>query len=401
MNSSLSGLQAYPFERLRALFSGIKPNPQYTPISLGIGEPQHAAPAVVKAAYCDAINHPVGGLSVYPATLGDTSLRNACANWLQRRYGLAVDPARHILPVNGSREALFAFAQTVIDRTQGELPCVVCPNPFYQIYEGAAILGGARPYFVNPDPELNFAARWDTVPHGIWQNTQLLYVCSPGNPAGAVMPLDEWERLFDLSDRYGFVIASDECYSEIYFRDVAPLGGLEAAARLGRMDFKNIVSFTSLSKRSNVPGMRSGFCAGDASLIQQFLLYRTYHGSAMSPVVQAASIAAWNDEVHVQDNRELYRAKFDAVTPLLAGVMDVKLPDAGFYLWGKVRGSDTDFARDLFALYNVTVLPGSYLARQTPDGNPGDGRIRMALVAEAGKCLEAARRIVSFVHHQA
>jgi N-succinyldiaminopimelate aminotransferase len=274
---------------------------------------------------------------------------------------------------------------------------VVCPNPFYQIYEGAALLCGAQPYFVPSVPERNFAQDWDSVPADVWARTQLLYVCSPGNPAGAVMPLTEWAKLFSLSDQYDFVIASDECYSEIYFRDEPPLGGLEAAAKLGRSDFKNLVSFTSLSKRSNVPGMRSGFCAGDAKLIKQFLLYRTYHGSAMSIVVQTASAAAWDDEAHVVDNRAQYRAKFAQVTPLLSEVMDVALPDAGFYLWAKVEGSDTDFARDLLAQYNVTVLPGSYLAREAQGSNPGAGRIRMALVAETAECVEAAQRIVQFV----
>lgn len=400
MNPHLSRLQAYPFERLRALFAGVSPDPRYPAISLGIGEPQHAAPALVKQAYCEAINAPSGGLSVYPATAGDPALRSACAQWMHRRYGIDVDPGTQILPVNGSREALFAFAQTVIYASGSDAAYVVCPNPFYQIYEGAALLAGGLPFFVDPDPLRNFAAKWETVPQSVWEKTQLIYVCSPGNPAGAVMPLEEWERLFALSDRYGFVIASDECYSEIYFRDEAPLGGLQAAAQLGRGDFRNLVSFTSLSKRSNVPGMRSGFCAGDAALIKQFLLYRTYHGSAMSPVVQAASIAAWNDETHVEDNRMKYRTKFAAVTPVLAQVMDVALPDAGFYLWAKVQGSDTDFARDLLALYNVTVLPGSYLARQTDLGNPGAGRIRMALVAETAQCLEAAQRIASFIRQR-
>jgi N-succinyldiaminopimelate aminotransferase len=306
-----------------------------------------------------------------------------------------------VLPVNGSREALFAFAQTVLQpRSDGQPALVVCPNPFYQIYEGAAYLSNAEPYFVNSVPERNFAQDWDSVPESVWQRTQLLFVCSPGNPAGAVMPLTEWAKLFDLSDRFGFVIASDECYSEIYFRDEPPLGGLEAAAKLGRPDFKNLVAFTSLSKRSNVPGMRSGFCAGDAALIKQFLLYRTYHGSAMSPVVQAASAAAWNDEAHVVENRAKYRAKFAQVTPMLAAVMDVALPDAGFYLWARIKGSDTAFARDLLANYNVTVLPGSYLAREAQGGNPGAGRIRMALVAETEECVEAAQRIVQFVQNR-
>jgi N-succinyldiaminopimelate aminotransferase len=284
----------------------------------------------------------------------------------------------------------------------GKKPVVVCPNPFYQIYEGAALLAGADPYYAPSDPARNFAVDWDGVPAAIWLRTQLLYVCSPGNPTGAVMPLAEWEKLFALSDRHGFVIASDECYSEIYFKDEPPLGGMQAAAKLGRTDFRNLVSFTSLSKRSNVPGMRSGFVAGNAALMKKFLLYRTYHGSAMSPVVQQASIAAWSDEQHVIENRALYRRKFAEVTPLLAEVLDVRLPDAGFYLWAGVGGSDTEFARDLLAQYNVTVLPGSYLARDGAPGsksaaNPGSGRIRMALVADTAECLEAAHRIVQFV----
>lgn len=399
MNPHLSRLQAYPFERLRQLFASVTPNPEYRPISLGIGEPRHATPELIKSAYCQAIQDPQGGLAVYPATGGTPALRQAILQWLQRRYGLALQDSQ-ILPVNGSREALFALAQTVVNPEQA-LPegkaLVVCPNPFYQIYEGAALLAGAEPYFVPSDPRRNFAQDWDSVPASVWARTQLLYVCSPGNPTGAVMPLSEWQKLFALSDEHGFVIASDECYSEIYFRDEPPLGSLEAAARLGRTDFRNLVALTSLSKRSNVPGMRSGFVAGDASILAKFLLYRTYHGSAMSTVVQSASVAAWSDEVHVQDNREQYRTKFAQVTPVLADVLDVALPDAGFYLWAGVRGSDTDFARDLYALYNVTVLPGSFLAREAQGHNPGAGRIRMALVAGVDECLEAAQRIVSFI----
>ena len=403
MNPYLHSLQAYPFERLRQLFAGITPNPDYRPISLGIGEPRHATPELIKQAYCDAIRAPHGGLSTYPATLGEVSLRTSMADWLRRRYSLDVDPATQILPVNGSREALFAFAQTVLGapRSIEDSPAlVVCPNPFYQIYEGAALLGGAQPYYVPSLANRNFAQDWDSVPAEVWAKTQLLFVCTPGNPTGAVMPLEEWAKLFALSDRYGFVIASDECYSEIYFRDEPPLGGLEAATKLGRANFKNLVAFTSLSKRSNVPGMRSGFCAGDAQLIQSFLLYRTYHGSAMSPVVQTASVAAWNDEEHVRDNRAQYRAKFAQVTPLLSAVLDVALPDAGFYLWAGVNGSDTEFARELYALYNVTVLPGSYLAREARGVNPGAQRIRMALVAETAECVEAAGRIVQFVQQK-
>jgi len=420
MNPLLAKLQPYPFERLKQLFANVKPNPAYRPISLGIGEPKHATPPFLQQAMAAAITSPIvssgasSGLAAYPATAGDPALRKSFTDWLQRRYDLALDPATQVLPVNGSREALFAFAQTVIDPTRPKAT-VVCPNPFYQIYEGAALLAGATPYYAPSDPARNFAVDWDSVPAEVWAKTQLLFVCSPGNPTGAVMPLAEWEKLFALSDKYGFVIASDECYSEIYFRDEPPLGGLEAAWKLGRKDFKNIVSFTSLSKRSNVPGLRSGFVAGDAALMKQFLLYRTYHGSAMSPVVQAASIAAWNEEAHVVDNRAQYRAKFAEVTPLLAEVMDVALPDAGFYLWAAVPGpatidgldSDAAFARDLLATYNVTVLPGSYLARETAgpagaDGrpttlNPGRQRIRMALVAETAECAEAAQRIVQFV----
>ena len=395
MNPLLAKLQPYPFERLRALFAGVTPSAAHRPISLGIGEPRHPTPPFIQ----DAMLGAQSGLAVYPATGGEPRLREACAGWLQRRYGLTLDPARQVLPVNGSREALFAFAQTVIDPTRdtaGEA-VVVCPNPFYQIYEGAALLAGATPWYAPSDPARNFAVDWDRVPPEVWARTQLVYVCSPGNPTGAVMPLEEWAKIFALSDRYGFTIASDECYSEIYFRDEPPLGGLEAAARLGRTGFERLVAFTSLSKRSNVPGLRSGFVAGDAVILQKFLLYRTYHGSAMSPVVQAASVAAWNDEAHVVDNRTLYRQKFAQVTPLLASVMDVRLPDAGFYLWAGVAGSDESFARDLLAQYNVTVLPGSYLARESQGLNPGAGRIRMALVADTVECLEAAQRIVQFV----
>ena len=398
MNPLLSRLQPYPFARLKELFAGVAPNPALRPISLGIGEPKHPTPDFIKQALARAMETPGSDLSGYPATIGVPQLRAACAGWMQRRYGLSLDPATQLLPVNGSREALFSFAQTVIDPTRPAV--VVCPNPFYQIYEGAALLAGAAAYYTPSDPARNFGVDWDSVPASTWEKTQLLFVCSPGNPTGAVMPLDEWRKLFALQDRHGFVIASDECYSEIYFRDEPPLGGLEAAAKLGRNDFKGLVAFTSLSKRSNVPGMRSGFVAGDAALLKQFLLYRTYHGSAMSPVVQAASVAAWNDEAHVVENRDLYRRKFAQVTPLLERVLDVRLPDAGFYLWAGVRGSDTAFARDLLAQYNVTVLPGSYLAREAGGGNPGAGRIRMALVADTAECLEAAQRIVQFVQNR-
>ncbi len=392
MNPRLALLHPYPFERLRALTADISPPTGMRAISLGIGEPKHATPKLIE----DALMAGLGGLAVYPPTAGGMPLREACAGWLKRRYGVEVDAATQVLPVNGSREALFSLAQTVVDGSAPDAT-VLCPNPFYQIYEGAALLAGARPAFANSDPARNFAPDWRAVDEDTWRRTQLLFVCSPGNPTGAVMPLSEWEELFALSDRHGFVIASDECYSEIYFRDEPPLGGLQAAVTLGRPDFRRLVALTSLSKRSNVPGMRSGFVAGDADVLKSFLLYRTYHGSAMSLTVQQASIAAWNDEDHVVANRELYRRKFAEVTPRLARVLDVQLPDAGFYLWAAVPGGDDiAYARGLLAQYNVGVLPGSLLARESHGLNPGSGRIRMALVAPVDECVEAADRIVSY-----
>ena len=395
MNPLLDQLQPYPFEKLRRLFADITPTTAYAPISLGIGEPKHPTPAFIKQALADNL----GGLASYPTTAGSDALRATVAGWLERRYGLPkLDAATQILPVNGSREALFALAQTVVNPVDGAL--VLCPNPFYQIYEGAAYLAGAQPYFVNSDPERNFGCDYRSVPDAVWPHIQLLYLCSPGNPTGAVLTLEDWKELFELSDRYGFLIAADECYSEIYFKPDAPLGSLEAAHKLGRSDYRNLIAFSSLSKRSNVPGMRSGFVAGDADILKKFLLYRTYHGGAMSPSIQNASIAAWNDEQHVIENRAKYKAKFSQVTPLLQEVLDVQLPDAGFYLWAEVQRStglsDTEFARGLYAEYNVTVLPGSYLARDAHGVNPGQNRIRMALVAEVDECLEAAQRIVAF-----
>jgi N-succinyldiaminopimelate aminotransferase len=405
MNPLLGKLHPYPFERWRALAKGVVPSPRHSPISLGIGEPRHPTPALVK----DAMTAALGGLASYPATLGDAKLRETMAAWANARYGVALDPATQVLPVNGSREALFAIAQTVVDSTwrgrpDARPPIVVSPNPFYQIYEGAALLAGAETAFANSDPARNFAADWGAIDEATWARTQLIYVCSPGNPTGAVMPLEEWRTLFELSDRHGFVIASDECYSEIYFtpEGEAPLGALAAARHLGRADFRNLLMFTSLSKRSNVPGLRSGFIAGDAAIVKSFLLYRTYHGSAMSPVVQAASAAAWGDEVHVRANRAEYRAKFSQVTPMLERVLDVRLPDAGFYLWAGIPpdlhgGDDVAFALGLLAQYNVTVLPGSLLARDAHGVNPGAGRIRLALVADAAECVEAAERIVAYI----
>lgn len=399
MNPFLSKLQPYPFEKLKQLFSGITPNPEYKAISLGLGEPKHPTPAFIKHALTDNLS----GLASYPSTAGSDALRLSISNWLARRYAIpALDPATQILPVNGSREALFSLAQTVIDpsRIEHGVPLVLCPNPFYQIYEGAAFLAGAEPYFANADPARNFAPDYKSIPEAVWQRVQLLYICSPGNPTGAVLTLEDWKELFELSDRYGFVIAADECYSEIYFKAEPPLSSLQAARALGRDNYPRLITLSSLSKRSNVPGMRSGFVAGDASIIKQFLLYRTYHGSAMCPSIQAASIAAWNDETHVQENREKYVKKFAQVTPILQEVLDVSLPDAAFYLWAKVDKlssiSDTEYARRLYQEYNVTVLPGSYLARDAHGINPGQNRIRMALVAEVDECMEAALRIVAF-----
>jgi N-succinyldiaminopimelate aminotransferase len=394
MNPRLALLHPYPFERLRALTADLRPPAGLRHINLGIGEPRHATPLLVT----DALVAGLPGLAAYPATAGEPGLREACAAWIGRRYGVRVDAATQVLPVNGSREALFALAQTVIDGDR-DGASVVCPNPFYQIYEGAALLAGARPVFVNSDPARNFGVDWQSVDAMTWSRVQLVYVCSPGNPTGAVTTLDEWRRLFALSDEHGFVIASDECYSEIYFRDEPPLSALQAAVQLGRTDLRRLVVLTSLSKRSNVPGLRSGFVAGDADVLRAFLLYRTYHGSAMNPAVQRASIAAWSDEAHVQANRELYRAKFAQVTPLLQTVMDVALPDAAFYLWARVpegyRDDDVAFARALLGQYNLTVLPGSLLAREAHGINPGAGRVRLALVAGVDECLEAAHRIVA------
>ncbi|SBT06740.1 Aminotransferase class I and II [Candidatus Accumulibacter aalborgensis] len=393
MNPHLSKLQPYPFERLRQLFAGVTPNRQLREIRLSIGEPQHATPAFIT----DALSANLAGLASYPSTLGSSELRGAIAAWLKRRYGLSdIDAETQIIPVNGSREALFAFAQAVIDPSRGGTPLVVSPNPFYQIYEGAAFLAGADPRFLNTLPSNDYAFDFDALSEAEWQRVQLFYVCSPGNPTGKVLRLDDWRRLFALADRYGFVIASDECYSEIFFDEAKPpLGALQAARLLGR-GCERLVMFSSLSKRSNVPGMRSGFVAGDAATLQSFLLYRTYHGSAMSPAVQAASVAAWSDESHVVGNRRQYTQKFAAVTPRLAEVLETALPDAGFYLWARTPIDDGDFARRLLADYNVLVLPGSLLARTAQGVNPGAGFVRIALVAPLADCVEAAERIASF-----
>ncbi|HEX9433971.1 MAG TPA: succinyldiaminopimelate transaminase [Burkholderiales bacterium] len=374
MNPLLGKLQPYPFEKLRALIAGHSPPERLRAIHLQIGEPKHPTPALVK----DALAANLDGLASYPLTAGTPELRQAIAAWLERRYGLPrPDPEKQVLPVNGTREALFAFAQTVLDPTRDAR--VVCPNPFYQIYEGAALLAGATPVYGAPQS---------------WAGVQLVYACSPANPSGRVMRLDEWRELFSLADRHGFAIASDECYSEIYF-DQAPLGALEAAHRLGR-GYDRLVVFSSLSKRSNAPGMRSGFVAGDAALIKQFLLYRTYHGSAMSLAVQAASVAAWNDEAHVRENRRLYAEKFRTVLPMVRAPLRTEMPEGGFYLWVRTPIDDAEFARRLHAQYNVLVLPGSFLARSVRGVNPGANHVRLALVAPLDECVEATRRIMEF-----
>jgi N-succinyldiaminopimelate aminotransferase len=392
MNPDLARLQPYPFEKLRALFAGVTPDAGSTPISLQIGEPKHPTPAFIK----EALTRSLDGLAAYPPTVGAASLRETIASWLVRRYRLAaVDPGTQVLPINGSREALFAIAQVVVDRARDAL--VLCPNPFYQIYEGAALLAGATPAYANGERVRGFAIDYAGIPPAAWSRVQLLYTCSPANPTGHVMTLEEWQRLFELSDRHGFVIASDECYSELYFDDARPpLGALEAAERLGRRDFARLVVFSSLSKRSNVPGMRSGFVAGDAAVLKAFLLYRTYHGSAMSPPVQAASEAAWGDETHVAANRALYREKFAAALPVIQRPLETAMPEGGFYLWISVPIDDAAFARGLYQKYNVSVLPGSYLAREAHGINPGRQHIRVALVAPPDECLEGVRRIAEF-----
>ena len=393
VNPRLARLQPYPFERLRALLDGV-PTPRPTPIRLSIGEPQHPTPELVRTAL---VRH-LDALSTYPATAGLDQLREALASWFTRRYHLpSLDPASQVLPVNGSREALFAFAQAIIDSSRPS-PLVVSPNPFYQIYEGAALLAGGEPAFLNQTARNGFNLELGSLSDEQWRRAQLLYVCSPGNPTGHVLDLAGWRELFEYADRYGFVIASDECYSEIYPDESSPpLGGLAAAHQLGREDFRNLVVFTSLSKRSNVPGLRSGGVAGDAAILKKFLLYRTYHGCAMSLTAQHASIAAWGDETHVRDNRSRYREKFAAVGPMLQEALPIRQPDASFYFWAAVPGGDDErFARELYRTMHVTVLPGRYLAREAHGENPGSGYVRIALVPSMADCVEAARRIVEF-----
>jgi N-succinyldiaminopimelate aminotransferase len=393
VNPRLDLTRPYPFERLRALLAGSTPPADRPHVNLSIGEPKHPTPRLV----LDALASVGAGLSQYPPTIGPPVLREAIAAWLGRRHGIAApDPATEVLPVLGSREALFAFAQATVDASRAGAT-VVMPNPFYQIYEGAALLAGAVPYLVNADARRGWKHDWRAVPDEVWARTQLLYVCSPDNPTGRVADLDEWRVLFDLADRHGFAIASDECYSEVHFDEQRPpLGALAAAAKLGRAGHRSVVVFGSLSKRSNAPGLRSGYVAGDASLIAPFLRYRTYHGSAMSPAVVAASLAAWNDEAHVVDNRRRYKAKFDALAPRLASVLPCDRPDAAFYLWARTPIDDAEFTRRLHAEENVTVLPGSYIARDAHGANPGRDHVRIALVADERECAEGVERIVRF-----
>ena len=390
MNPNLNLLQPYPFQKLRQLLDGVTRNTALSPIDLQIGEPKHATPTFIRQALIDQLD----GLSNYPTTLGIPALRNGIAAWTQRRFNLTtIDPDTQVIPINGSREALFAFAQTVIDSGASQ-PVVVCPNPFYQIYEGAAFLAGATPHFINTLPENDFKLDFSQLSNDVWSRTQLIYVCSPNNPTGGVMTLDEWRELFALSDRYGFVVASDECYSEIYFdENNPPLGALDAANRLGRTGFPRLVVFNSLSKRSNVPGLRSGFVSGNAAILEKFLLYRTYHGSAMNPAVQAASAAAWSDETHVIGNRRLYAQKFTDAMAILSDTGAVRMPSASFYLWINTPIDDTEFTKRLYQDYNVTVLPGSFLAREARGLNPGKNYVRIALVASPQECIEAMRRI--------
>jgi N-succinyldiaminopimelate aminotransferase len=391
MNPYLNTLSPYPFEKLKMLLADSSPPSHLSLIRLSIGEPQHPSPSLV----LNALNTHLQELAHYPTSSGIEALRQTIAQWLCQRYGLpSLNPNTQVLPVSGSREALFAIAQCVVDHTRIQ-PLVLCPNPFYQIYEGATLLAGAKPYFFHRLAENNFAVDFASIPEHIWKNIQLIYLCSPDNPTGHVTSLKNWEQLFAYADRYGFVIASDECYSEIY-ADTPPLGALQAAQQLGRTDYRKLLVFSSLSKRSNVPGLRSGFVAGDAQLIKSFLLYRTYHGCAMSLPTQAASIAAWQDETHVIENRRLYQEKFKSVAEILRPAIDISIPDAGFYLWMPTPIADDKFTHQLHARHNVIVLPGRYLARTQEGLNPGENYVRIALVASVEDCVDAAHRIKNF-----
>ncbi|HYC38024.1 MAG TPA: succinyldiaminopimelate transaminase [Usitatibacter sp.] len=393
MNPRLDLLKPYPFEKLRVLLAGVEPPAKLRPINLGVGEPQHPTPEIIKRALVENLQ----GLSKYPQTLGVPELRAAIAGWLKRRHGLdSLDADREVLPVLGTREAIFAIAQAVLDPDEKDA-LVMLPNPGYQIYEGAALLGGAKPHYLDLTPQNAYRIDWDAIPDDTWERTRLVYACSPNNPNGRVMGLAEWKRLFELSDRHGFVLVSDECYSEIYFDESSPpLGALRAAQELGRAGYPRLVVMGSLSKRSSAPGLRSGFAAGDRALIEKFVLYRMYHGSQMSNTVQMASIAAWSDESHVVESRRLYREKFASFYEHVNPVLPLAMPEAAFYFWVDVGGDDTAFARELFAAANVTVLPGSYVGREWRGANPGRGFVRMALVSTVEDAVEAARRVAAF-----
>jgi len=397
MNPRLARLHDYPFQKLANLFADSEPIRDKSPIAWSVGEPKHAAPQIV----CDAICENLDGLSSYPSTKGLAELRRTIAAWLTQRFGLSgetIDPERHILPVSGTREALFSIAQTVVPDDSTTTPVVVMPNPFYQIYEGAALLAGAEPYYLNTTADNDYRMDFSSVPAEILKRTNLVYVCSPGNPAGAVMGHEQYHQLLELAEQYDFVIASDECYSEIYFdEDSPPVGLLQVANDLGIKDYRRCLVFHSLSKRSNLPGLRSGFVAGDGELMKSYLRYRTYHGATLSNMAQRASIVAWDDEIHVRENREMYRGKFDAVLEILSQTMTISKPDASFYLWPQVNMSDEEFARDLYENENVTVLPGSYLSRESGGINPGAKHVRMALVAPLEECVDAAKRIRDFI----
>lgn len=396
MNPDLARLQPYPFQRLANLFAGIQPNPELQPISLSIGEPKHPTPGFITEAVIEHLH----GLSSYPVTKGTAALRETIARWLERRFGLnAVDAEHQVLPVSGTREALFALAQAVVDRRRD--PIIAMPNPFYQIYEGAALLAGAEPRYLNCTAENGWLPDLDAVSGADWQRCQLLYLCSPGNPTGAIMSIDYLQHALELAERYDFILAADECYSEIYLDESNPPPGLlQAAQAAGNDRYRRCIVFHSLSKRSNVPGMRSGFVAGDAQLMERFLLYRTYQGCALPPAHQAASVAAWSDEAHVADNRQRYRTKFDAVLDILSPVLEVSRPEAGFYLWPQVPSvngvrDEQAFAQRLYRDAALHTLPGSFLSREADGLNPGAGRLRMALVAELDECVEAAQRIAN------
>jgi N-succinyldiaminopimelate aminotransferase len=396
MNSELQLLQSYPFEKLKKLLQNGEPPRHLKGINLSLGEPQHATPEFLKTALANSLTD---GLRKYPSTQGSDALRQSIATWLQQRFHLpTLDSQRHILPVNGTREALFAFAQCVVDRHVAVPPLVLMPNPFYQIYEGATFLAGAQPHYLNCLKINDFKPDLTAVSATIWQRCQLIYLCSPGNPSGTVLDLATLQNLIELADEYDFIIAADECYSEIYADEMQPpLGLLQVCAAMGRLDYRRCVVFHSLSKRSNVPGLRSGFVAGDADILRQFWLYRTYHGCAMSPAVQAASTAAWQDETHVQANRILYRQKYEAIMPMLTSVTTITRPPASFYLWLPTPIADDEFARQLFIQQHVTVLPGSFLSRTANGINPGQNWVRIALVASLTECVEAIQRVQTFI----